>query len=140
MIRAIATVLLALASTAVPVLAEPVPVRLVWDGNDAIGGILVNRVRVLIAASEDKREVTEQARGVAAILQTIDPAAELEGGGARKPQFTVYSLVVNLRAGDGSPDTFGSAALGYCAFADLAACSREIVDAIDEEIAKRGLR
>ena len=47
--------------------------------------------------------------------------------------------MINVR-GEGTPDVFGSAALGYCAFADIAGCSREIVDAIDEEIAKRGLR
>ena len=44
-----------------------------------------------------------------------------------------------MSAGPGYPDVFGSAALGYCAFVDVAGCSREIVDAIDEEIAKRGL-
>ena len=129
----------ALASVPVPVAAQPVAVRLVWDGNDSIGGVLVNRVRGLIAASGDKREVVQSAPGVAVIVQTIDPATEFQTGSARKPEFTVYSLVINVRA-DGVPDVFGSAALGYCAFVDVAACSREIIDAIDEEIAKRGLR
>ena len=122
-----------------PIAAQPVAVRLIWDGNDSIGGVLVNRVRGLIAASGDKREVAQPERGLAVIVQTIDPAAEFELGTARKPAFTVYSLVINVR-NDGTPDAFGSAALGYCAFADVAGCSREIVGAIDEEIAKRGLR
>ena len=134
------TLAIALALAPLPAAAEPVPVRLVWDGNDAIGGILVNRVRGLIAASPDKREVTEPARGLAVLVQTIDPAAEFLTGAGRKPQMTVYSLIINLRPGDGSPDTFGTAALGYCAFAEVVACSREIVAAIDEEIGRRGLR
>ena len=83
--------------------------------------------------------VAQPERGLAVIVQTIDPAAEFELGTARKPAFTVYSLVINVR-NDGTPDAFASAALGYCAFADVAGCSREIVGAIDEEIAKRGLR
>ena len=120
-------------------MAEPVAVRVVWDGNDAVGGILINRVRGLLAASADKREVVEPARGLAVLVQTIDPAAEFLSGVGRKPQMTVYSLVINVRPGDGSGDTFGSAALGYCAFVDIASCSREIVEAIDEEIARRGL-
>jgi hypothetical protein len=131
--------LLTLAALPLPAAAEPVAVRLVWDGNDAIGGILVNRVRGLIAASANKREVSQAERGLAVIVQTIDPAAEFEPGTARKSEYTVYSLVINVRS-DGAPDAFGSAALGYCAFADLAGCSREIIDSIDEEIAKRGLR
>ena len=129
----------ALLAAPLPVAAQPVAVRLIWDGNDSIGGVLVNRVRGLIAASGDKREVIQPASGLAVIVQTIDPAAEFELGTARKPAFTVYSLVINVR-GEGTPDVFGSAALGYCAFADIAGCSREIVDAIDEEVAKRGLR
>ena len=138
--RGILTLAIALAFAPLPAAAEPVPVRLVWDGNDAVGGILVNRVRGLIAASGDKREVVEPARGLAVLVQTIDPAAEFGGGQGRKPQMTVYSLVINLRSGDGSADTFGTAALGYCAFVDVASCSREIVAAIDEEIGRRGLR
>ena len=130
---------MALLAAPIPALAQPVSVRLIWDGNDSIGGVLVNRVRGLIAASRDKREVVQSAPGVAVIVQTIDPATEFQTGSARNPEFTVYSLVVNVRA-DGVPDVFGSAALGYCAFADVAGCSREIVDAIDEEIVKRGLR
>ena len=130
---------LALVAAPLPAVAQPVAVRLIWDGNDSIGGVLVNRVRGLIAASGDKREVIQAAPGLAVIVQTIDPAVELDLGRARKPEFTVYSLVINVRA-DGAPDVFGSAALGYCAFVDVAACSREIVDAIDEEIGKRGLR
>ena len=130
---------LVLVAVPLPAAAQPVSVRLIWDGNDSIGGVLVNRVRGLIAASGDKREVVQSAPGVAVIVQTIDPAVEFQTGSARKPEFTVYSLVINIRA-DGVPDVFGSAALGYCAFVDVAACSREIIDAIDEEIVKRGLR
>jgi len=138
--RGIPTLAIALAFAPLPAAAEPVPVRLVWDGNDAVGGILINRVRGLIAASADKREVVEPARGLAVLVQTIDPAVEFGGGQGRKPQMTVYSLVINLRSGDGSADTFGTAALGHCAFVDVASCSREIVAAIDEEIGRRGLR
>ena len=131
---------LAVALVAAPATAaaEPVAVRVVWDGNDAIGGTLVNRVRGLIAESADKREVGEVRPGLAVLLQTIDPAAEWQSGG-RRPELTVYSLVLNVRRGDGSADTFGSAALGYCRFAELASCAREVVAAIDEEIARRGL-
>jgi hypothetical protein len=138
--RGILTFAVAFALAPLPAAAEPVPVRLVWDGNDAVGGILINRVRGLIAASADKREVVEPARGLAVLVQTIDPAAEFGGGAGRKPQMTVYSLVINVRAGDGSADIFGTAALGYCALVDVASCSREIVAAIDEEIARRKLR
>ena len=135
---------MALLATPIPALAQPVArgpvaVRLIWDGNDSIGGVLVNRVRGLIAVSADKREVVEAAPGLAVIVQTIDPATEFETAAAKRPEVTVYSLVINVR-NNGVPDIFGSAALGYCAFADIAGCSREIVDAIDEEIAKRGLR
>ena len=128
-----------LPAVAQPVAARPVAVRLIWDGNDSIGGVLVNRVRGLIATSGDKREVIQAESGMAVIVQTIDPAAEFGAGPARKSEFTVYSLVINVR-GEGVPDVFGSAALGYCAFEDIASCSREIVGAIDEEIAKRALR
>lgn len=131
---------LALIVAPLPAAAQPVAVRLVWDGNDSIGGVLVNRVRGLIAASADKREVVQAEPGLAVIVQTIDPAVELALQTSRRPEFTIYSLVINVRAANGAPDVFGSAALGYCAFVDLAACSREIVDAIDEEIGKRGLR
>ena len=131
---------LALVAAPVPAAAQPVAVRLIWDGNDSIGGVLVNRVRGLIAASGDKREVIEAAPGLAVIVQTIDPGVELNLEGVRRPEFTIYSLVINVRAASGAPDVFGSAALGYCAFVDVASCSREIVDAIDEEIGKRGLR
>ena len=130
---------LALCAAPLPVAAQPVAVRLIWDGNDSIGGVLVNRVRGLIAVSGNKQEVVEAAPGLAVIVQTINPATEFETGTVRKPEMTVYSLVINVR-GAGVPDIFGSAALGYCAFADIAGCSREIVDAIDEEIVKRGLR
>ena len=129
----------ALFAAPLPVAAQPVAVRLIWDGNDSIGGVLVNRVRGLIAASGNKQEVVEAAPGLAVIVQTINPATEFETGTARKPEMTVYSLVINVRA-EGVSDVFGSAALGYCAFADVAGCSREIIDAIDEEIVKRGLR
>ena len=131
---------LALVAAPLPAVAQPVAVRLIWDGNDSIGGVLVNRVRGLIAASGDKREVIQAAPGLAVIVQTIDPAVELDLGKARRTEFTVYSLVINVRPADGTPDVFASAALGYCAFVDVAGCSREIVDAIDEEIGKRGLR
>ena len=131
--------MIALLAAPIPAVAQPVSVRLIWDGNDSIGGVLVNRVRGLIAASRDKREVIEASPGLAVIVQTIDPATELQTGSARNPEFTVYSLVINIRA-DGVPDVFGSAALGYCAFVDVAACSREIIDAIDEEIVKRRVR
>ena len=130
---------LALLAAPIPAGAQPVSVRLIWDGNDSIGGVLVNRVRGLIAASGDKREVIEASPGLAVIVQTIDPVVEMDLGKARRPEFTVYSLVINVRA-DGSPDVFASAALGYCAFVDVAACSREIIDAIDEEIVKRRVR
>ena len=130
----------AAAMAPVPAVAEPVAVRVVWDGNDAVGGILINRVRGLLAASADKREVVEPARGLYVLVQTIDPATEFLTGVGRKPQMTVYSLVINVRRGDGSADIFGTAALGYCAFADVASCSREIVAAIDEEAVRRGLR
>ena len=129
----------ALFAAPLPAAAQPVAVRLIWDGNDSIGGVLVNRVRGLIATSGNKQEVVEAAPGLAVIVQTINPATEFETGTARKPEMTVYSLVINVR-GAGVPDIFGSAALGYCAFVDVAGCSREIVDAIDEEIAKRGMR
>ncbi|MDP3673723.1 MAG: hypothetical protein Q8R44_01305 [Novosphingobium sp.] len=131
---------LALLAAPLPAAAKPVAVRLVWDGNDSIGGVLINRVRGLIAASGDKREVVQAEPGLAVIVQTIDPAVELDLRTSRRSEFTIYSLVINVRAANGAPDVFGSAALGYCAFVDLAACSREIVDAIDEEIGKRGLR
>ena len=132
---------LAVALVAAPTAeAEPVAVRVVWDGNDSIGGVLVNRVRGLLAASADKREVTEVRPGLAVLLQTVDPAAEWQNAGPRRPEVTVYSLVLNVRRADGGLDGFGSAALGYCRFAELASCAREIVQAIDEEIARRGLR
>ena len=129
----------ALLAAPLPAVAQPVAVRLIWDGNDSIGGVLVNRVRGLIAASGNKHEVVEVSPGLAVIVQTINPATEFETGTARKPEMTVYSLVINVRS-EGVPDVFGIAALGYCAFADVAGCSREIIDAIDEEIVKRGLR
>src|SRR5688572_32714847 len=110
---------LALLAAPLPATAQPVAVRLIWDGNDSIGGVLVNRVRGLIAASADKREVVQAAPGLAVIVQTIDPAVEMDIGKTRRPEFTVYSLVINVR-GDGTPDVFGSAALGYCAFVDVA--------------------
>ena len=55
----------ALAAAPATAAAEPVAVRVVWDGNDSIGGVLVNRVRGLLAASADKREVTEVRPGLA---------------------------------------------------------------------------
>ena len=53
---------LALVAAPLPAAAQPVAVRLIWDGNDSIGGVLVNRVRGLIAASGNKQEVVEAAR------------------------------------------------------------------------------
>ena len=138
--RGLLTLAGALAFAPSPAAAEPVPVRLVWDGNDAIGGILVNRVRGLIATSADKREVNEYAPGLSVLVQTIDPTTEWEGSGRGKPQMTVYSLTVNVRPADGRADAFGSAALGYCALVDVVGCAREIVDEIDEQIARRGLK
>ena len=41
----------ALFAAPLPAAAQPVAVRVIWDGNDSIGGVLVNRVRGLIAAS-----------------------------------------------------------------------------------------
>jgi hypothetical protein len=52
---------------------------------------------------------------------------------------TVYALTVNVRPSDG-PDQFASSALGYCKLANLMGCAREIVEVIDEQIARRGLR
>jgi len=132
--------ILALAAVPLPAMAQPVAVRIVWDGADQLGGILANRVRGLVSNASDKREVVEPVGGLSVLLQTIDPAAEFQKGAERRSQITVYSLVINVRHGDGTPDTFASAALGYCGFDEVAACSREIVATIDEEIAKRGLR
>ena len=64
--------MMALLAAPITAVAQPVSVRLIWDGNDSIGGVLVNRVRGLIAASRDKREVVQSAPGVAVIVQTID--------------------------------------------------------------------
>ena len=66
--------MLALFAAPLPVAAQPVAVRLIWDGNDSIGGVLVNRVRGLIAASGNKHEVVEVSPGLAVIVQTINPA------------------------------------------------------------------
>ena len=123
----------------IPALAtEPVAVRLIWDGDDTVGGVVVNGVRSLIAASADKRETAQAEPGVAVLIQTMDPARQWSEGGI-KPRMTVYALVINRRLAEGA-DVFGTAALGHCAFADVKSCSAEIVAEIDEEIAKRGLR
>jgi hypothetical protein len=139
-IAAAALALPASASAAAePVAAQPVAVRLIWDGDDTVGGVVFNGVRSLIAASKDKRETAANEPGVTVLLQTMDPARQWSGGGL-KPRMTVYALVINRRAPDGGPDLFGTAALGYCAFADAKSCSDEIVAEIDAEIAKRGLK
>jgi hypothetical protein len=130
---------LLLAALPLPALAQPVAIKVDWNGNDAAGGVLVNRVRGLIAASPDKREAVDRRSGLAVILQTVDPAVEWKDGGTGLLQMTVYALTVNVRPA-GGPDQFASSALGYCNFVDLAGCAREIVAVIDEEIANRGLR
>lgn len=122
-----------------PAAAEPVAVRLVWDGDDPIGGIVANGVRSLIAASADKRETAVEEGGVAVLLQTMDPARQWAAGGTR-PRMTVYAVVINRRQAEGGPDLFGTALLGHCAFAEVKSCSAEIVAEIDEEIARRSLR
>ena len=131
--------LLALAAP-LPALAQPVAVKVEWIGNDAVGGVLVGRVREAIAASPDKRSTSELGDGLAAIVQTLDPAVEWQDAAAAKSRITVYSLTINQHRSYSPDDTFAGAALGYCAQADLADCAREIVEAIDEQIAKRGLR
>ena len=130
---------LALLSAPLPAVAQSVAVGVEWNGNDAAGGVLVNRVRGLIAVSPDKREARERQPGIAVIVQTLDPAVEWRDGGGGALQMTVYALTVNVRPADG-PDEFASSALGYCKLADLAGCAREIVEVIDEQIARRGMR
>lgn len=122
-----------------PALGQSVAVGVEWNGNDAAGGVLVNRVRELIATSPGKREARDREPGVAAIVQTLDPALEWRDGGGGALQMTVYALTVNIRPADG-PDQFASSALGYCKLVDLMACAHEIVDVIDEQITRRGLR
>lgn len=126
--------------TATPVFAEPVQVRFQWVGNDLTGGVLANRVRGLIAASADKRETTAELDGLAVIVQTMDPATEWQDKVAAQKRLTVYSLTINRRAPAAGADVFATTALGYCALADLAGCAREIVDEIDREIVRAGLR
>ena len=77
-------ILLAVGLISVPVhvAAQPVAVKVEWNGNDAAGGILINRVRGLIANSPDKREANDRQPGLAVILQTVDPAVEWKDGGA----------------------------------------------------------
>ena len=130
---------LALFAAPLPALAQSVAVGVEWNGNDAAGGVLVNRVRGLIAVSPDKREARERQPGIAVIVQTLDPAVEWRDGGGGALQMTVYALTVNVRPADG-PDEFASSALGYCKLVDLAGCAREIVEVIDEQIARRGMR
>lgn len=130
---------LALCAVPLPVWAQSVAVGVEWNGNDAAGGVLVNRVRGLIAVSSDKREARDRQSGIEVIVQTLDPAVEWRDGGGGALQMTVYALTVNIRPADG-PDQFASSALGYCKLADLAGCAREIVEVIDEQIARRGLR
>ena len=132
-----ALVLLALPAMA---RAEPVQVRLQWIGNDATGGVLVNRVRGLLAASPDKRETFGDVDGLAVIVQTLDPAVEWQDGIAAQGRLTVYSLTINQHYAQTRNDSFAGAALGYCALADLSGCAREIVEAIDEQIERRAMR
>lgn len=130
---------LALLSAPLPSHAQSVAVAVEWNGNDAAGGVLVNRVRGLIAVSSDKREARDRQPGIAVIVQTLDPAVEWRDGGAGALQMTVYALTVNIRPADGT-DQFASSALGYCKLADLAGCAHEIMEVIDEQIARRAMR
>ena len=135
-------ILVALALLAAPqaVQAEPVPIRLQWVGNDLTGSVLVNRVRGLLAASPDKRETFADRDGLSVIVQTIDPASEWKDKVAAQKRLTVYSLTISQRYAEPGTDVFASAALGYCALADLAGCAREIVDAMDEQIVRLAMR
>ena len=120
--------------------APAVPVGLEWIGTDASGGVLVAKVRDAIRGSLDKREALGRGEGLTVIVQTLDPAVEWQDGIAAQSRITVYSLTINQRRLGQRDETFAGAALGYCAQADLASCAGEIVEAIDEQIAKRGLR
>ena len=128
---------MALAVLAAPMaaVAQPMPVKIEWIGNDATGGVLVGKVRDLIRASPDKREALERREGLSVIVQTLDPAVEWQDGIAAQARITVYSLTINRRRA--SDDAFAGAALGYCAQADLVSCAGEIVAAIDEHVARR---
>lgn len=120
--------------------AEPVQVKLQWVGNDLTGGVLVNRVRGLLAASTDKRETLAERDGLSVIVQTLDPATEWQDKVAAQKRLTVYSLTISEHFSEPRAEIFAGAALGYCALADLAGCAREIVDAMDEQIKRRGMR
>ena len=120
--------------------AGPVPIRLQWVGDDLTGSVLVNRVRGLLAASPDKRETFGDRDGLSVIVQTIDPASEWQDKVAAQRRLTVYSLTINQHYAEPGTDVFASAALGYCALADLAGCAREIIDALDEQIVRLALR
>jgi len=120
--------------------AGPVQVRLQWVGNDLTGGVLVNRVRGLLAASTDKRETAIERDGLSVIVQTIDPAIEWQDKVAAQKRLTVYSLTISQHYAESQADVFASAALGYCALAEIADCAREIIDAIDEQIVRTGMR
>ncbi len=133
----LAALVLAAAS---PAHAEPVQVRLQWVGNDLTGSVLVNRVRGLLAASTDKRETAVAQDGLSVIVQTIDPANEWQDRVAAQKRITVYSLTINQHFAESRADLFASAVLGYCGLAEIAGCAREIVDAIDEQIARTGMR
>ena len=130
---------LALLCAPLPAYAQSVAVAVVWNGDDAAGGVLVDKVRGLIAVSPGRREARERQPGIAVIVQTLDPAVEWREGGGGALQMTVYALTVNVRPTDGH-DQFASSALGYCRLADLAGCAREIMEVIDEQIARRGMR
>ncbi len=127
---------LAMLAAASQARAEPVQVRLQWVGNDLTGGVLVNRVRGLLAASTDKRETPVERDGLAVIIQTIDPATEWQDKVAAQKRLTVYSLTITQHYAESRADLFSSAVLGYCALAEIAGCAREIIDAIDEQIAR----
>lgn len=140
------SIVAALALLAAPAVAiaqpapEPIQIRLQWVGNDLTGGVLINRVRGLIAASPDKRETFADRDSLSVIVQTIDPAIEWQDKVAAQKRLTVYSLTISQHHAETRTDTFASAALGYCALADVAICAREIIEAMDEQIVRRELR
>lgn len=125
-------------------LAQPVPtertqVRLQWIGNDLTGGVLVSRVRGLLAASANKREAYADIDGLSVIVQTMAPETEWQDKVAAQKRMTVYSLTITQLYTQPRYEIFASAALGYCALADVANCAREIIDAMDEQIARRAV-
>ena len=97
-------------------------------------------MRGLIAASPDKRETFADRYSLSVIVQIIDPATEWQDKVAAQKRLTVYSLTISQHLAETRTDIFASAALGYCALADLASCAREIIKAMDEQIVRRELR